>query len=181
MIETQECANLFLNPLSISTSTTLADYPVSNSIGYINEFKTEWCWNNINMRFVMGEDMYNKYDLFNIRISQIMYSQVTTYGTSNIDRSCQLIMTGLPWVNNTYDIKLGCNTNDCRIGAINYIVNASGQILCDGNFISTFRKCDNVNIGLKLLRIDDIVPVTTIQYPNTLFMLSITGIDKTIC
>ncbi len=178
-MENQECANLFLNPLSISTSTTAGDYPVTNNIGYINDLKTEWRWNNIDMRTILGEDMYNQYDIFNIRISQILYSQVTTYGTANIDRNCQVIMTGLPWVNNTYDVKLGCNTNDCRIGSINYVINTPGQILCNGNFISTFRKCQNVNIGIKLLRVDDAVPTSTLQYPNTLFNFSITGVDRT--
>ena len=56
-----------LNTKNISASNVVGDYPVSNVVGSISQFRTSIKWNAINIKNLLGE-LYNEYELYNIQM-----------------------------------------------------------------------------------------------------------------
>ena len=76
-----------------------------------NTAKTSFTWSNINLRTLLG-DMFDKYETFNLCLNTIHTSVPTALYALNTDDSNVFIkVSGLPFINNTYDVKGGNNTN----------------------------------------------------------------------
>ena len=100
-----ECATFHLNTTDISTGTN-----VYNKYGSINANRNDITWNNVSLRTIMCNDMYNKYDKFNIKLSALLYSQSALIPSSNsVDLNLQINIGGLPFSNFTYNTKSSNN------------------------------------------------------------------------
>jgi hypothetical protein len=78
--------------------------------GYGDEFGTDFGWPNINLRSLLG-DLYDQYDYFNlllISVSSSVISTAATQGTAD-DRLVYVKMSGLPFVNQSYNQPTGNN------------------------------------------------------------------------
>jgi hypothetical protein len=92
----------------------------SNQYGSSDTYQIIQTWNNINLRTLLG-DMYDKYDLFNICLNTITTSvPIGVYGNTAEDRNVILKLSGLPFINQTYSVKQGCNTSLCPIASFNF-------------------------------------------------------------
>jgi hypothetical protein len=172
-----ENANLVLKTYDLSTT--------ANQYGVKNQFKTSFTWRNINLRTLLGP-MYNKYDTFNLALNIITSATCDTLVNlgGDVDNLPNIInISGLPFLNNNYNVKLGCNSGPCLIGYIKFNVSApiveniysstcntfgKNQELCDIT-ISYTRAKDGVDPGATL----------TSAFPEVVFIFDIFGIPKT--
>lgn len=158
-------ATLFL--ASSAASSTL-----TNNLGFT--------WNNINLRNLLG-DMYDKYDLFNIALVQA----ASGVGASNIgasldDLNVQLVMSGLPWVNQTYNSTTMTNKSSAIIGIFTFARSATANQLYYANNALTFSKNQlSANISISYLNMaTGNAPSPVAAYPGVNFLFSIIGIPK---
>ena len=121
-----------------------------SDIGICDFYTTNLTWNNINMRTVLGT-MYDKYDDFNITLTQLAYGYSPTYGLSTSDRACNIYMNGLSFKNNTYSVLSKSNTPNIllytNVFSGSTVIGTSIQPVPD-NTTFTFTKTDNVNINI---------------------------------
>jgi hypothetical protein len=152
----------------------------STQYGTCDAARLTQTWNNINLRTLLG-DMYDKYDLFNICLNTITTStSAANTGASNDDRNVIIKLSGLPFVNQTYSVKQGCNTNICPIASFQFISNATSTQLFYSNNAFTFGKSQQLcNLTIQYGRvIDDLLPATGTIYPNMVFLFDIIGVAK---
>lgn len=175
MIANTECCTLILSDNDISTATSPQTSP--NEVGVQSATRDDRIWFNINMRDVVGPELYNKYEYFNLRLNAISYSSAgsTSWG-SNDNRVLNIFMEGLPFVHNTYDSKTKVNTNRANIG--NFVINivsAQAQAhVFDGAFQVTFRRCENVNIRIYFEKPDRTpIDTSTNTFPRFNFYFNI--------
>lgn len=168
-----------LNTKNISASNVVGDYPVSNVVGSISQFRTSIKWNAINIKNLLGE-LYNEYELYNIQMECAGYEIGTTlYGATADDVSVRFGMTGLDWVYSNYNIETGNMSNETIIQSSIY----GGQAIADvGNLDNmpccTFRKCITTDIGINLYTVMGTAPTMNIGtiFPQLSFSFVITPV-----
>ena len=85
-------------------STNLnASLVLSTTTSSNNTSRTSFTWNNINLRMLLG-DMYDKYDRFNLCLNTISSGLSDAYFGTQADAQVLVRVSGLPWVNNSYNI-----------------------------------------------------------------------------
>jgi hypothetical protein len=153
------------------------------SIGESNQYMTKMTWYNINIRTLLG-DMYDDYDQFNLCLntfaSAVVNGGAGVVGASLDDRALLLKMSGLPFLNQTYDVAKGHNTSSTYMGSIYFTTTYSSWELFFGSNIATFGKNqDLVNITITYERIlDGALPTTANAFPSSVFIFDIIGIEK---
>lgn len=170
----RQIASLRLSMNDISTSDTLANYPLENSIGSMDTYRTTIVFKNLDMRAILG-DMYDRYEYFNICMP-IMFNGGSTFGTANVDKLVRFNVSGLPWVNNTYDVQSRSLTNSCVLGFQKLSTSIS---LVQYNYanIATFRRCENINFTITITRYNGDACATTALYPRSDFYFKIYPCD----
>jgi hypothetical protein len=159
----------------------------SNQYGSSDTYQLIQTWNNINLRTLLG-DMYDKYDLFNICLNTITTSAPTgAYGNTFDDRNVILKLSGLPFINQTYSVKQGCNTNICPIASFTFptystTTGGATQYFYSNN-CNTFGKSQHTcNLTLQYGRvIDDALPLCNITgraFPLVVLIFDIIGVSK---
>lgn len=167
-----------------------ADLPAGSSttLGSCDAFNTSFTWNNINMRTLLGT-MYDKYDTFNLCLSSITTEiAVGSFGYGLIDRIAVINVGGLPFVNNTYNTGLKCNTTTAVLGTFTFVANQSTSQFFYSSNVATFGKNQDVcNISINYTRIIPNGAGTYVTqnsataanvFPNVVFIFDIFGIDK---
>jgi hypothetical protein len=161
----------------------------SNQYGSCDLYRLTQTWNNINLRTLLG-DMYDKYDLFNLCLNTITtagYGQNGyAIGSSSADNLNVIVkLSGLPFINQTYSVKQGCNTSICPIssflftnsGTINNITTT--QLFFSNNCYTFGKSQQSCNITIQYGTVkDDSLPTTLSAYPNMVFIFDIVGIPK---
>ena len=175
-----QSAQFHLNTTDILNSVTVGDYPVINQYGNVNTIKTDFTWNNIDFKTILG-DMYDKFDKFNIKFCSFQYTQQAIFGLSLNDRCLSINMYGLPFSNCTYDTKLNSNVSYFNSGSVILNQNVAGQTnFIDNNMCTIYSPRSPCNIRINLTLLDNSTPATgagTI-YPHLSFYFRIYGIEK---
>jgi hypothetical protein len=162
----------------------------TNKYGTCDEYILNMTWNNINLRTILGP-LYDKYDLFNICLSNVSHSTVDVqFGTTADDLLVQICMTGLPFVNQTYSVPDCCNTSVAVAGIFQFLPNAINTVNYNHSHSLTFSKQqDQVNLNIYYQRIYpsqvggagpltyDVKAVNL--FPDVIFKFKIYGVDKT--
>ncbi len=78
--------------------------------------KQSMMWTNIDLVTIMGNEMWGKYDYFNITLSSGDMAVIGNLPTSNPSRISTINMKGLQFVNCAYSISQRCNFNTTQIG-----------------------------------------------------------------
>lgn len=128
--------------------------------GSINKSLSSITWNNIDLRTLLG-DMYDEYDEFNLVLKQVASNQANARfeGTPFNSRGVYIKMSGLPFLNSTYDIVTRRKKTSTILGAFN--IPSGGwvsQLFSDS--IVTFGKSQllcNITIDLCEITDDDVV------------------------
>ena len=92
-----------------------------------NVTDTSFTWYNINLRTLLG-DMYDKYDMFNLSLDTVTSApSFSIVYKSPIDSLVNLRISGLPFINNTYNVGANSNgnTNTCTIGSFQFGLNSN--------------------------------------------------------
>jgi hypothetical protein len=104
-----EIRTLVLRSYDINSSNSAATYfsatgaPVVTPAGTVADNRMTMTWNNVNLRQMMGDTFYNKFDKFHIRLNTFMIGQnptsvIATQTVATADaRSVDIYMLGLPW------------------------------------------------------------------------------------
>lgn len=156
--------SLRLATTDISISDTAGDYPLTNSIGYLDTYRDEMTFKNVNIRQIIGPELFEKYDMFNICLIHTIYN-ANTFGTNAIDKLIRIEMKGLPWVNNTYSTNSNYNGEYSVMGSMKMNTTATTQNYSYAN-IATFRKCENIDLTIRFIRYDGVYATTTGLFPK---------------
>ena len=151
-----ETCSLVLSDNDISTSDTPATFSVPNAFGVTNSTRSDRTWWNVDLKEVVGEELYRDYQYFNLRLNAIVYlAPGSSWGSTNSDRTINIFMEGPEFINNTYDASLKMNTNSACIG--NFILQqgtaSQGQIY-DSTWLTTFYRPSNTPIRIYFQKID---------------------------
>jgi hypothetical protein len=143
---------------------------------------------NVDLRTVLG-NMYDRYDKFILRLDYISHgiNFAGDYGTTQEDETVNINISGLPFLNATYDYKTNVNKNYVTITALKFQNNpgiSNVQYLTD-TYVTFGKSQDTANINIFYTRqVNNVVPNTNNDYPQCVFNFSIFGIpneyDKTL-
>jgi hypothetical protein len=131
-------------------------------------FNTQYNWSNVQFRKILGDELYEKYDSFNLVLHTIASASTSVaFNTAALaaatidDRNVLISITGPAWKNNSYVYKNQTNTSTSIIG--NYLINVgvAGGIgppmttVYPQININTFGKSgsDSFDLGIALTRI----------------------------
>jgi hypothetical protein len=161
----------------------------STQYGTCDQYRLTQTWNNINLRTLLG-DMYDKYDLFNICLNTISTAaagaNTAPLGGGFADNLNVVVkLSGLPFVNQTYSVKQGCNTNICPISTFLFVNSGTAnnitttQLFFSNNCYTFGKSQQSCNLTIQYGRIlDDVLPTTIYAYPNMIFIFDIVGVSK---
>ena len=167
-------------------------YNAVSNVGTCDEFGTDFTWYNINLRLLLG-DLYNQYDYFNLSLISISCSLCyaidtsatnTTLDTDKENKNVMVKMSGLPFINQTYNQPTGNNSGSVVLAGYSIPITATtaNQFYNNASNVCTFNKDQDVcNINITFSRIlDDTKPVldADTENPQFVFIFAITGIDK---
>ena len=132
-MEEYETVTLILNSFDINQSPNPQTYnhggsirTIDNQYGTISDNKCNLTWKNINLRVLMGNDIFNKYETFNLYLYQISQGQGISGTTPLSSSSFSLVdikMGGLPWLNNSYNVATRTNSHEAFLTS--YLLNNS--------------------------------------------------------
>ena len=159
-------------------TSDLADN-ATNQYGTINQYKTAYTWNNINLRTVLG-DLYDKFDTFNLCLNTVVSSTGdANLGAATDDRTVIIKMSGLPFINQTYSVKQGCNTNVCALCSFTFFRSSTATQYFNSSNCYTFGKSANmVNLTIQYGTIlADKIPATAVAFPHMVYLFDIVGVE----
>lgn len=163
-------------------------------------FNTQLTWTNIQLRKIIGDVMYEKYDTFNLVLHTITSASTSVaFNTAALaaatidDRNILIAMTGPAWLNNSYSWLNQTNTAISIMGNYQIGVGVAGGIGAPQTTVysqinvNTFSKnASTFDIGISYKRI--IPNPTTLSYdtggatngiqtpfPNFVFIFDIVG------
>ena len=93
--------------------------------------KQSMMWTNIDLVTIMGNEMWEKYDYFNLTLSTGTMGIVGNLPTANASRMLTVNMKGLQFVNCNYSISQRCNSNTTQIGY--FKMSGANSIACIDN------------------------------------------------
>ena len=165
--------------LKTSDITSKSDYVYGNvyasQIGSMNAKGSSMTWNNINLRTLLG-DMYDKYDLFNLCLNTISTSQANTIDANAEAKNVVVRLSGLPWVNQSYNVKNANNGSSTVIATFNFTASTSSTQYYYSNNIATFGKnSDTCNITVEYAKILDDTVLLSPVYGTDITTLTGTG------
>jgi|688.fasta_scaffold12347_9 hypothetical protein len=110
------------SPLSTSIfkANECASFVLRTSDAVSNAILTSHTWKNINLRTLMGNDMYDKYDLFMLKpiLAATAANPPQFWGITVDDRITVLNISGLPFVNNTYNASTLTSSSSAIFGTL---------------------------------------------------------------
>jgi len=110
--ETNETRVLTLRSYDINASNTATDYyntTVTTAAGEVTNNRMTLTWNNVNLRQLMGDPFYDKFDKFHIRLNTLLTGQTLTAVVSpataaSVDaRSVVMYLSGLAFDPSPYN------------------------------------------------------------------------------
>jgi hypothetical protein len=173
----QESISLLLKHSDISTSTTAVSANSENGSWSNGRQLTKW---RVNMRNLLGNEIYDNNELFVLRLNQLSYS-ATNFPLSAKDQQVIITLSGLNFSNSTYDVKSGNNNNKQQLVLLNMSTNAYVENYSPNIGMCNFTKSEeNVELTLELIRTIDNLPAqfgTTI-FPSMVFQFDIYSVNK---
>ena len=118
----------------------------------------------VNLRNLLGT-VYDSSDYFVLRLNQLSWGYAAAWNASVNDTSMAINLSGLNFINSTYDVRTGNNTNKCQIALAN---------------IPSKKSTENVELTFELLRIIDDLPVqcTATKIPHMAYSFDIYAVHK---
>ena len=170
-----ECATFHLNTSDIDL-TNVGN--VNNQYGTVNQYRNDFTWFNVNFKTILG-DMFDKYDKFNIKLSNIMYSAIVAAPSANAqDLSLKVNVVGLPFSNCTYRTLNNTNSTICTMGSFGLGTNATQLYYNDDNVFTIEKPPAIANVRIYLSRLGDAPPTWGSLGPQFDFYFRVYGVKK---
>jgi hypothetical protein len=153
---------------------------LSNKFGISDAKNISCTWNNINIRTLLGP-MYDKYDTFVLSLESIMQSESTEDVGATFDDEMVLVqMSGLPFLNATFNITTGINNSSTILVPFRIPSEATNFSTFDNVFRIFGKSADLINITIGFIRYNFNTVSTSIlnPYPNMTYIFNIKGITK---
>jgi hypothetical protein len=176
-----ERASFSLKTNDITLSDTFADYPITNVVGTVNATRTITTWNSINFENILGT-LYNKYELFNLRVRMVSYTQTLAFGVTADDRTITFQMDGLNWQGSNYNVGTLNNSSVATLANATLTQNTGGIATFEESFILTFQKQKTANITISMLNANFVVPAlnAATQMPRISFYFDVSPVVDVI-
>lgn len=147
-----------------------------------NTNNTNFNFDNINLRMVLG-DMYDRYERFVLRLDSISFGINATgdYGTTQEDETVIICLSGLPFINSTYNFSSRNNINYIQLTPLKFSSNpAISGVQYFTDCYTVFGKAqDMANINIFYQRQKEKNPPNTGNaYPECCFFFTIFGIPN---
>lgn len=168
-------ASLVLKHSDISANN-VSEEAFLDGVGFWKENKIETTW-YVDLQQLMGYEMFNQYENFGLRLNQTAFTElnfaVTSYDTQLVAR-----ISGLNWLNCSYDIKTSNNNTKAVLG----VFNIPGSVAFTNSYspnvhVLYFKKSSpRVAITIEFTRaIDDLKPDLNVatSLPNACYSFSI--------
>ena len=167
----QEIACLVLKTNVLTTDGT------TNAYGAGNSKLSSFTWTNINLRTLLG-DMFDKYDRYLLLLQNISHAASAAIAT-NDDRSILINMSGLSFVNSTYNQKFQSNSGALIVCPFIFVSSNVQSQLYNNFAVSAFiKQNDIVNIGINYTIINDDSAASAVTYPHAVFIFNIVGLEE---
>jgi hypothetical protein len=158
---------------------------LSTALGENNDENLSCTWKNINLRTVLGQ-MYDKYDAFSLQLNYVGQGYVdmgndpvAPFGLTYNDNLVFIELSGLPLINNTYNIITQHNTNSSIIAVFDIIgSNTNYQTYGNASRVLFGKNSDIINITINLLNNTLSPPAAIHEYPEMCYSFNIFGIPK---
>jgi hypothetical protein len=151
----------------------------TTTVGDCNTSNTSYTWYGINMRTLLG-DLYDNYDLFNLCLNTVISSNAAAgCFMTNEDKIVTINVSGLPFINQTYNQASGHNTNKTMMGGLLFTGGQPSCVSFYSNNIAMFGKsADFCNINITFSRANDGTnPITNgTAFPHSTFIFDIVGV-----
>ena len=174
-MEYVQCATFHLNTCNVDLGNV---GNINNQYGTTNVRKNDTTWNNISFRTILG-DMYDEYDMFNIKLSNLVYGSIAVPSANANAIILKINIVGLPFRNCTYNSYNNSNSQDCCIGALTLGIAGASLYYNDDNVFTINKPPETCNIRIYLTTISDLDPNWTSNGPQMDFYFRIYGIKKT--
>lgn len=143
---------LTLKSTDINMSNNASDYfntTVENSVGIVTENRRSITWKNINLLNFMGDEFFNKYSKFSIRLVSLGVGLTLTTSTV-IDETVVLYLSGLSFVPSTPSVKIDTRTSTVSLSSNQPTIE---NFLPNENAVYTFNKpSTEVNLKMDILK-----------------------------
>ena len=148
--------------------------------GVVNDTarQSSFTW-TIDLRTLLG-DMYNRYDRFNLILDGVSTLLVASdFGNTANDTMLNIIVSGLPFINQTYDTTKNLNTTRAILAPVRFIRNSVAIYDYSGNYYLTFGKSQEVcYITISLTRMDNNPLNSPSPLPHCNYYFHIVGIPN---
>ena len=144
---------LTLKSTDINMSNNASDYfntTVENSVGIVTQNRRSITWKNINLLNFMGDEFFNKYSKFSIRLVSrgVGLSQTTT--TTIVDQMVVFYLSGLSFVPSTPSVKIDTRSSSVNLRSDQPTIE---NYLPNENAVYTFNKpSTEVNLKMDILK-----------------------------
>ncbi len=149
---------------SPNQTTYYADPYLNPNVGFVNNRLTDATWTRVDLLELLGEEMWNTYDKFNLGVRSFTINNCADLGVSSgadmyNDRSLYIGMT-MPWVNN-YNVALKRTSPEAIIAAYSSTNTSASegftQYYNDNAVVFTFGKHQGryIDIRVRMIRTND--------------------------
>ena len=182
-----------LSSYDISPSNNLADYykqTVTTQYGTVADNRMSLTWNNVNLQQIVGNDFYNAYNRFTIKlVNQSWYGAPTsysgtTYSAQNYqDQFVNVYLKGLPFYPPVYNSPDGALVNTLDTGILSTTVGGTvGRSNVSNSINQTFLKTSTANISINIRCVATEQPyspadISTYIWGHSVYHFEITGIS----
>jgi hypothetical protein len=145
-----EHASLILKPYLLTAGGT-------NNYGTSNAGRSIYTFTNINLRNVVGNEIFDKYNKFNLILKNVMteYNTGVNWGNAGADRVLAINLSGFNFISN-YDITLKTSSQISTITTLLFNPTGSLNLTYNNNCVASFIITnENIDITVSYQRVSD--------------------------
>ena len=163
--------------------TDLLALDTTNAYGTSNAMATIVTFTNLNLKTIMGFEMYEAFDTFNLSIENISNAgKPDTYLNTTNDPYAEIRLSGLNFLNSTYDHNTNClanRTSMCiyEFPPVSTYYNSIRYVNLAGSDFA--KSSDIIDLTISLVQPSNGLEVINIaSYPDMSYMFVIRGVTK---
>ena len=168
----KQSARLILKTKTLTTDDTNTNY-------------TKYSFTGIDLRTVLGNNMFTEYDTFNLSLKSIATTVggpatagATQFGTALDDLSVNIYLDGLPFLNQTYVVGKQ-NTTEVLLTNFIFKRDASATLNISDNYITFSKNQLTCNLNFRYENIlSGALPSTSGPFPHVVFIFEIYGVGE---
>jgi hypothetical protein len=174
-----ETVSSVLKHSDISTITTSIAETGNNGSWKLGKQSTTW---RVNMRNLLGSEMYDNNDMFVLRLNQLSYA-ADNFPLTTRDQQVIITLSGLNFSNSTYDVKTGNSSNIQQLVLLNMSTNAYVESYPPNIAMCNFKKSqENIEFTIELIRTIDNLPAqynpAAAKFPHMVYQFDIYPVPK---